>query len=439
MIPLALTILALNLAPASADTAAAPTAGASTDQSTMGAWNGEATKLAKSSALANSAMAYIQSVITKIKDPQLKTETQDAVFNTETCIKSRANLTHEKKQAIVDKLVAEGLIDTSEAERIPGGLIAGVFPGVRDDGTACPKLPMPYIASPGSVFGGHHSEPGGLSMHVAVNLTSALALAETYRRVFGNLDGNTMPVVRGDDAGKPDADLAINEDIVIAAPIWHDWAKQMVFQWNADGSEYTELNFGGNGKTDTWGAPGNSKTGGHHILGVAEAMARGLPADDIIAQASAHSAPNAGAEFNVVNWLRAAAIIAGVDPVERGYLTKDATGRLRLAAVRKLGSINIQASQPNQPNMLYEYVLHNLSDADYTFTGTASVQSELFIRILAPKFGYDAAKAAEFNTQFRNPILSNLSGERLLILYGNGGIDRVEAEIAKLKSAGKIK
>ncbi len=34
----------------------------------------------------------------------------------------------------------------------------------------------------------------------------------------------------------------------------------MVFQWNADGSEYAEMNFGGNGKTDAWGAPGTGQS-----------------------------------------------------------------------------------------------------------------------------------------------------------------------------------
>jgi len=42
------------------------------------------------------------------------------------------------------------------------------------------------------------------------------------------------------------------------------------FQWNAVGSEFTELNFGGTGTNDNNGAPGDSRTGGHHIMGVAE-------------------------------------------------------------------------------------------------------------------------------------------------------------------------
>ena len=414
-------------------------ASAAADQTSVGPWNADAARLAGTSALVTTAMSYIKAQAATLKDPAIRRETEDAVFNPDTCIRSRANLTTDGKQAIVAKLVAEGLIDETEAGRIPGGLLAGVFPGVRDDGTPCPKPPQPYGAAPGSVFGGHHSQPGGLAMHVAVNMTSGANLADTYRRVYGTLDARGLPVLRDGTDGKPDADLFIDQDIAVATPIWHDWAKTMVFQWNADGSEYTEMNFGGNGKTDAWGAAGTSKTGGHHILGVAEGMARGMPPAFLIAHASAHGAPNAGNEFSVVNWLRAAAIITGTDPVERGYLMKDALGRLRLPPVRQLGSINVLASLPNQSNLLYEYVLQNLSDADYTYTGPAVVQGELFLRTLAPKFGYDPADATRYNTEYRNPVLTHLSAERVFILYATGGLPRVEAEIAKLKTLGLVK
>jgi hypothetical protein len=421
-------------------TALALTSGAAlADQTAVGPWNAGAAEVAGKSALAQSAMAFIHAEVAKIRNPLIRAQTQDAVFNPDTCIKMRIGMTNEKKQQVVDHLIAEGLIDPDQAARIPGGLVAGVFPGVRDEFTACPKLPMPYIASPGSVFGGHQSEPGGLSMHVSVNLTSALNLADTYRHVYGTLNAKGMPAEAGTGGVKADPDFFIDQDFVIAAPVWHDWAKTVIFQWNADGSEFTEMNYGGNGKTDAWGAPGDSRTGSHHIMGVSESIARGMPAEMVITQASAHGAPNAGNEHSVVNWIRAAAILAGADPVERGYLYKDSTGRLRLAPVRQLGSVNIQASLPNQPNMLYEYVLHNLSDADYTYTGTASTQSDLLLRTLAPKFGFDPAQATRYNTEYRDRVLANTGGERLLILYSHGGIGRVEAELAKLKTAGVFK
>src|SRR5262249_3125052 len=133
----------------------------------------------------------------------------------------------------------------------------------------------------------------------------------------------------------------LDQDLVLAAPIWHEWAKPMVFQWNADGSEFTEMNFGGNGVNDAWGNPGDSRTGGHHIMSIAETMKRGLSPELVITQASAHSAPTSGNEYKVVNWLHAAAIMAQIDPVARGYLTRDGAGNLRLPTVRQLGNIDL--------------------------------------------------------------------------------------------------
>src|SRR5258708_7024846 len=177
------------------------------------------------------------------------------------------------------------------------GLVAGVFPPVRQPGGDCPMLPQTYNAAPGSSFGGHHSYPGGLPVHEANNDRASVALADQYRASYG---ASTEP---GPDRGR----FVIDQDIILAAPLWHDWAKPLVFQWNADGTEFAELNFGGTGVNDNVGQPGDSRTGAHHILGVAETMARGLPPALVIAQASAHSNPTLGNEFKVVNWLRAAA------------------------------------------------------------------------------------------------------------------------------------
>jgi hypothetical protein len=211
-----------------------------------------------------------------------------------------------------------------------------------------------------------------------------------------------------------------------------------VFQWNADGTEFAELNFGGNGLTDAAGAAGNSKTGAHHILGLAEAMKRNLSAEFIITQASAHSNPTSGNEYKVVNWLIAAAIIAQVDPVQRGYVRHDATGAPRLPVVRKLGSIDLNAAAGSPPNLLIEYTTHNLSDADFTFTGPAVTEAQVLLATLAPKFGFDPTDTARYNNKFRNPALSFLSGERLTVLYANGGLSAIQAELTKLRKLGVI-
>src|SRR5262249_48353885 len=143
---------------------------------------------------------------------------------------------------------------------------AGVFPpAAQVDGKACSVAPQPYGSAPGSTYTAHHPYPGGLAVHAAFNTRTAEAVARIDRENY----------VSGGES------LGIDADIVLAAPMWHDWAKTFVFQWNADGSEFTELNFGGFGARadgtddaieEEKGA--DSRTAAHHILGVAEAMAR---------------------------------------------------------------------------------------------------------------------------------------------------------------------
>jgi hypothetical protein len=183
----------------------------------------------------------------------LKRETLDAFTNPDTCIAHRANLTGKDKAAIVKELTDAGLLNPEDARVFPGGLQAGIFPPVRDDGTACPHLPQRFDSAPGSVFEGHHSYPGGLAMHEAFNDISSLSLAADYRMAYGHLGATGLPTIDvSSDAAfaRYGDDLAIDQDLIIAAPIWHDWGKVMVFQWNADGTEFQELTFGGNSASD---------------------------------------------------------------------------------------------------------------------------------------------------------------------------------------------
>jgi hypothetical protein len=316
---------------------------------------------------------------------------------------------------------------------------AGVFPALVDDGAACPHLPQRFFSAPGSVsVVGHHSYPGGLPVHEANNDIADQHLADEYRQVYGNSGKKRLPTLgeKHGSSGKggADSDIFINEDLIIAAPIWHDWAKSMVFQWNANGTEFVELNFGGTGTNDNFGTPGDSRTGGHHIITIAEEMARGLSPELVITQACAHSTPTSGNEYKVVNWLRAGAIIAQMDPVAGGYLYIDGGGRLRLPPLRRLGD-NLNLNAAGQTNVLAEYVLHNISDSDFTYSGPAVIDVNLFLQKLAPQFGYDP-NAANYFLAFRNPALSFLTAERLLILYSEKGTDGVRAELQKLRDQG---
>jgi hypothetical protein len=415
--------------------------GRAAENSAVGAGNALAIDTSDRSALVLSAKRYILARAGDVRDDKLRAATFDAIDNPQTCIRHRIGLDEASETRIMASLSTEGLVDPEDEAKFPGGLTAGVFPPVKASGGDCPMLPQTYNSAPGSSFGGHHSYPGGLPIHEAFNLSSAISLADNYRRTYGHSNQGGLPEVTAVGVAPPAPDAAeimIDQDIIIAAPIWHDWAKTIVFQWTVSGSEFPELNFGGNGKTDSYGGAGDSKTGAHHLIGLAETIRRGLPPAFVAAQASAHGAPTGTQEYKVVNWIRTGAIIAQVDPVASGYLVRDDLGRLRLPPVRQLASVSIQKALPNEPNLLVEYVLHNLSDADYTYTGPAVAEVQILLRILAQRFGYDMNDTATFNTKFRNPVLSTFSAERLQIIYAAKGIDGVAGEIEKLKRAGMI-
>jgi len=79
--------------------------------------------------------------------------------------------------------------------------------------------------------------------------------------------------------------------------------------------------------------------------------------------------------------------MARVDPVAAGFLHRDTTGNLRLPPLRHLGDVNLESATPPQLDFLPEYVIHNLSDADFIFTGPVVTESETILRTLAPRYG----------------------------------------------------
>jgi hypothetical protein len=405
-------------------------------QKEIGAGNGLALTTADKSPLIKSAMVFLEREAGRIRDARLRQQTLDAIANPATCIAHRANLSEADKKEIVRRLIDTGLVNAADGSSIPGGLEAGIFPPVKDDGSACPHLPQRFEAAPGSVFEGHHSYPGGLAMHEAFNDISDLSLAADYRMAYGHLKDGLPSIDLGGEAAfnQPDGGLGIDQDLIVAAPLWHDWGKVLVFQWNADGTEFAELNFGGNGKTDDYGAKGDSRTPAHHILGLAEAMKRGLSPPLIVTQACAHAAPTLGREYAVVNWIRAAAIIARVDPVARGYLASAPGGKLRLPPLAATGTFDLWSAPTSPPYFLPEYTLHQLSDANYFLSVPAAFDLGLILEKLAPEFEIDPKDRAAFNNKFRNPVLSCLSAERLMFVYTRRGIEGVRAEVKHLRA-----
>lgn len=384
------------------------------DQSQPGGGNADALRIASGSQVAVAAQRYTVEMARSLHSSHLRHETIDAL-DPYTCVHHRVGIGAPEKKAILANLVSAGFVSASDAAGWGPGAINGVFPPVVNDGGACPRLPQPYLSAPGGGFHGHHSYPGGLVVHTAMNTRIAHSLAVDYAENY-QLDHE----FEGCDPHGRDAS-ALDYDLVVAAPLWHDWAKPMVFQWNADGSEFAQISI--------------ANTGSHHILGLAEAIARGLPPDHVVTQASAHNTPTEGNEALVVGWIQAAAIIARVDPVAHGYLMRDPSGTLRLPAVHRLGDVDLLAA--NQMNVLAEYVIDNISDSDWTYTEPSLSIAEALLARLAPRFGYNPT-AANYNVAYRNVVFADLTAERLHIVYQKEGIDAVTKLVNSVRRHGHI-
>jgi hypothetical protein len=198
--------------------------------------------------------------------------------------------TPHQREAVRDALAAAGFVK-------PDAPLVGIFPV----GTEVNSLMVlqPFWSAPGSGEGSHHAYPGGLATHEYFNTSMSDAFGKTYdAHYFG---------------GRP----TVDRDTIIAAALYHDIMKTAVFQWHDDGTLFDELEIAG--------------TGGHHCLSGAQAIVHGRSPRFVTTLLSAHAAPSLGDEKLVVDWCRAAAIIASVDPVDYGLLKADGSG-FKLAA-----------------------------------------------------------------------------------------------------------
>ena len=147
------------------------------DQTVPGAGNALAASTALNSPMVQSSYAFLLRQVNRIQDFYTRFQTNGAIGNPSVCVFSRANVTAAQKTAILQKLLDEGLLNPANATAITGGAMAGVFPPLLNDGTACPTPPQPFYSAPGGATNGHHSYPGGLPIHENANLMHALSLS----------------------------------------------------------------------------------------------------------------------------------------------------------------------------------------------------------------------------------------------------------------------
>ena len=218
---------------------------------------------------------------------------------------------------------------------------------------ASSQAPQAFWSAPGSTYTGHHAYPGGLAVHEWLNARIAKAFVEGYDAIY-HLSSDPK---------------AIDASIAQAAPLWHDIHKVTVFQWRADGSELVEYPI--------------ADTGAHHPLSGAEAILRGLPLPFVIALLSAHDAPTTVKSNStqtglqrLVNYIRAAAIIARRDPVALSLLQRASDGRFQLS---------------QDPSRIEGHINH-LPDHDYLFSNDSAATLIGTLRQVAVDYGIDPAR-----------------------------------------------
>ena len=347
--------------------------------SAVTAGNQQAMALARSSTRVMETNDAILAMADALPDPQIRAATLAVLRNPAPQYQLKSS-TRADKEAVRQELLAAGLI----SEQVT---VEGIFPPVNDPNEA----PQAFWSAPGSTYAGHHSFPGGLAMHEWTNASLAQQFMDAYDQRYGLVS----------ESG------AIDPSIALAAPLWHDIQKVTVFQWNDDGSELVEQTI--------------ADTGGHHPISGAEAIVRGLPADFVVALLGAHDPPQSGTPMlRLINYIRAAAIIARVDPVQAGLLQPWADP----SAPAGLGLAQI-------PPRVEPHINH-LSDHDFVFTGDSLTTVLDTLRNLAPEYDVDPpTQTARFNL-FRNTVLSQVTDMRLYGYLQTGGADAVKAQIDTL-------
>ncbi|MGN0914847.1 MAG: twin-arginine translocation signal domain-containing protein [Succinivibrio sp.] len=303
-------------------------------------------EVARSSELVGNSWKYLMQVIGTLKDPQLK-QAVSSIYNDTTPTFALKYADTNLRRKVYNELLSKQLIDsklTPFENFLPPFDAAGI-------------QPQPFYSAPGSGYQSHHSYPGGLVTHTAVNVIVTLALLESYKEIM-NYD-------------------AIYDEAV-AGQLLHDLAKPWVFQWQKDGSSLKEFQIGG--------------TGAHHIFSIAESIHRGVPANVVVAQACAHNHPgSADDEKIVVKYIKAACVLCGCDPVAKHLLAKD--GDHLITPHRQAG-----------------YMVH-LGDHDFVLSVPAAKESVVYLQQVATDV-YGLSKAdlngIKFNS-IRNYVGANYS------------------------------
>ena len=336
--------------------------------------NAAAASLARSSNLVSASYSRVEALAQSIADPALRAAVLELV-RTPHALYADRHPTPAQRTAVRDALAREGFVAATASVR-------GIFPPGTEPG-ATTSL-QPFWAAAGSAEGSHHDYPGGLALHESFNATMAQHFAETY------------------DAHYFAQRSTVSRDTVVAAALYHDIMKTVVFGWNDDGTVFDELTIAG--------------TGAHHILSGAEAIVRAHDSRFVTTLLSAHAAPSLGDEAKVVAWCRAAAIVAGVDAESYGL-------------VKRTGSTFALAADP----VPLEAFINHLSDHDYVVSVHAMHVVSARLQQRWTRLAGLAQLAPTF-PWYRAMILTRSSALALYDTLARRGADAFDGELVRYES-----
>lgn len=257
--------------------------------------------------------------------------------------------------------------------------------------------PQSYLTAASSHNDFYNAHPGGLALTVAYNIRMAEAYTENYRQMYG---------------------LPINHDLPVASLLVHEYPKVWLYQWLDDGSWLEEPR---TVYDDTWHA--------HCIYVTAELMHRRFDSRIVMAMAAAHQLSMLDASMDervvvtkwvgpdrVAHFIKAAAVMAQVDPVDYGLLE------------RKGGEM-VLAAQPAE-----QWITH-LADMNwpYTMGGAHHHTWPLLKRVAEDDFGVKGADldGRPFN-QFKNYVWSQLGQITLYEILVREGFDAARKTVNRL-------
>ncbi|MDQ7831669.1 MAG: metal-dependent phosphohydrolase [Desulfovibrionaceae bacterium] len=327
-------------------------------------------QMADASPHVTASWTYLRDVAGTIRDPQVRSTVLAILDNPAPTLAARL-ADAKNRAAVCEELAAKGYVKDATPETL--------LPPLAADPAAALQ---PFRSAPGSGYQSHHSYPGGLATHTACNMKISLSIFDTYRDVYG---------------------FDLDRDAVVVSQMLHDLHKPWVFAWGESGESRPEKPLAG--------------TGEHHALSVAESMVRGLPPAMVVAQACAHNHPGSPKdEAEVVGWIKAAAILAGVDPVEKGFLAR--------------GGETLP-----EPRRMEGFVCH-LGDHDWVLSvPSAKWTIPVLAEIARERYGMSETDLAgkPFNA-FRNYIYSQTTAMRLYAAsstQGKAGVAALAEELVK--------